>query len=358
MLLNARYRGVYVHGKVKKVRHAGAVSRVRAEASDVITVDIPEWQIVDEETWTKVQELFSPTAKPRNLAGRSAKYALTGIARCGVCEGAVGCASTRQGGAYVKSYACLRRHLRGPRACSASVRQPMAKIEAGLLSYLESHILTPEAIERFARDVRAFIEAQIPDREADIAELEAQLREGKAEQKRLTKAVAIADDVPELVTELRERSTRARSLEVRIATIRRAPEELRSMIDLAEAAARAKLTDIRNEVLQGGELRPLFQRLFPEGLRFLPTREGARQVWEIEGGVDLTRLAEFDEGAFKSASDPKGARPELLHDRPFRFQHLKGIPVENPAISSQIRLVGAERAWRGRRGRPSKTISR
>lgn len=306
MLLNARYRGVYVHGKVKKVRHAGAVSRVRAAASEVITVDIPEWQIVDEETWTKVQELFSPTAKARSLAGRSAKYALTGIARCGVCDSAVGCASTRQDGAFVKSYTCLRRHLRGPRACPASVRQPMAQIEAGLLTHLERHILTPEAIERFAGDVRSFIEAQIPDREADIAELEQQLREVKAEQKRLTKAVALADDVPELVTELRERSTRARSLEVRIATIRRAPEELRSMIDLAEAAARAKLTAVRNELVQGGDLRPLFLRLFPEGLRFHPTRAGTRQVWSVEGGVDLTRLAEFDEGAFKSASDPKG----------------------------------------------------
>jgi hypothetical protein len=186
----------------------------------------------------------------------------------------------------------------------------MAKIEAGLLTHLEDRILTPEAIERFAGDVRSFIEAQIPDREADIAELEQQLREVKAEQKRLTKSVALADDVPELVTELRERSTRARSLEVRIATIRRAPE-LRSMIDLAEAAARAKLTAVRNELLQGNDLRPLFLRLFPEGLRFHPTRTGTRQVWSVEGGVDLTRLAEFDEGAFKSASDPKESRREL-----------------------------------------------
>jgi putative addiction module component (TIGR02574 family) len=58
--------------------------------------------------------------------------------------------------------------------------------------------------------------AQIPSRKADAAELEAELRAVKAEQKRLTKSVALSDDMPELVTELRERAPRARNLEVGI----------------------------------------------------------------------------------------------------------------------------------------------
>ena len=32
-----------MHGKVKKVRSNGVVARVRAEASEVISLEIPEW---------------------------------------------------------------------------------------------------------------------------------------------------------------------------------------------------------------------------------------------------------------------------------------------------------------------------
>lgn len=44
----------------------------------------------------------------------------------------------------------------------------------------------------------------MPKRDADIAALEAELRDVRAEQKRLARAVALADDLPELVTELRQ----------------------------------------------------------------------------------------------------------------------------------------------------------
>ncbi len=105
-----------------------------------------------------------------------AKYALTGMARCGTCDGAVGCASTRTAGDYVKSYACVRHHQRGPRACAVSVRQPMAEIEEALVTYLESHMLSTEVIDQYAHEIREAIEAQIPQRDADVAELEADLR--------------------------------------------------------------------------------------------------------------------------------------------------------------------------------------
>src|SRR5688572_18230640 len=97
------------------------------------------------------------------------------------------------------------------------------------------HVLTPDTIAGLSGDIRAAIEAQLPQREADAAELERELGEVNAEQKRLTKAVALADDVPELVTELRQRAARARALEVQIAATHRAPSELRALVDEAEA---------------------------------------------------------------------------------------------------------------------------
>ena len=96
--------------------------------------------------------------------------------------------------------------------------------------------------------------------------------------------------MPELVTELRERALRARALEVRIGAIGRAPDELRPMIDQAEASVRERLGNVRAALLDGSELRELFLRMFPEGITFTPTRVGNRQLWKIAGEVAIGRL--------------------------------------------------------------------
>jgi hypothetical protein len=57
-------------------------------------------------------------------------------------------------------------------------------------------------------EIRTEIAAQLPRNDADVAALEAELATTRVEQKRLAKAVAMADDVPELVSELRKRSAR------------------------------------------------------------------------------------------------------------------------------------------------------
>ncbi len=48
MLRNDRYRGVYIHGRIKRVRRGGKRVAVAAAAEDIITIDLPEWRIVDD----------------------------------------------------------------------------------------------------------------------------------------------------------------------------------------------------------------------------------------------------------------------------------------------------------------------
>ena len=38
---NIRYRGVYLHGRIKKVRQGGTVSRVKADPREVIETEVP-----------------------------------------------------------------------------------------------------------------------------------------------------------------------------------------------------------------------------------------------------------------------------------------------------------------------------
>ena len=94
ILLNPRYRGIYLHGRIKKVRQHGTGCRVKADPREVIETEIPEWRIVDDGTWFAVNARFT-TREAISEATSSvqkrpaAKHALTGLGRCAKCGGAI-----------------------------------------------------------------------------------------------------------------------------------------------------------------------------------------------------------------------------------------------------------------------------
>ena len=273
MLQNPRYRGVYVHGRIKKLRRASSVQRVSADPTEVLMVEIPEWRIVEDDVWFAVQERFvkqAPADRPSSRRQPRAKYPLTGIARCGECGGAIGCTRTRRRGELVKAYACMRHRERGAEACSVTVNQPMDEVEAALIEIVQRDILTGAVVEGVLTEVRRQIQAQMPRRELDIAALEAELAETRAQQRRLAKAVALADNVPELASELNQRTARIEHLQVQIATARRTPDEVVALMASVEATCRQRLTDLRAALTDPSDVREIFLALFPDGLILTP----------------------------------------------------------------------------------------
>ncbi len=199
MLMNPRYRGVYMHGRMKLLRRAGKTIRQKADPSEVITVELPEWRIVDDSTWFAVAELFDKRTgerKEKIAAGKpaprskrpAAKYPLSGIATCGVCGGAVGVAYAEKKGERVKAYACVRRHQRGTKVCSATTVQPMDEVEDLIIDYLRNNVATERVMGLVLAELENEITRQMPSPEIDIAALEAELDTTRAEQKRLAKA--------------------------------------------------------------------------------------------------------------------------------------------------------------------------
>ena len=247
------------------------MQRVKAEPDEILMVDLPEWRIVEDEVWFAVQERFVRHADApgdRKPAQRSGKYALTGIARCGECGGAIGCARTKRRGEVVKSYVCMRHKERGAEACSVAVNQPMHEVEGALIDFIQKDLLSGAVLENVLVEVRREVEAQMPKRDADIAALEAELVESRAEQRKLARAVALDDDIPEFVSELRQRSARIQHLEVQVAASRQTPEEIAALIANVEATCRARLKDLRAALSDPGDLRDVFLAFFPEGLTF------------------------------------------------------------------------------------------
>ncbi|HEY5946238.1 MAG TPA: hypothetical protein VIV40_12135 [Kofleriaceae bacterium] len=89
----------------------------------------------------------------------------------------------------------------------------------------------------------------------------------KAEQKRLAKAVAISNDIPKLMTELKQRLSRINHLETQIAAAKRTPAERAKLIVQLEKTVKARLTDVRAALSDPRDLREILMALFPSGLQ-------------------------------------------------------------------------------------------
>jgi hypothetical protein len=316
ILFNVRYRGVYLHGRIKKLRQGGTACRVKADPREVIETEIPEWRIVDDATWFAVHEQFAtrdPKAdgatKPRT------KYALTGLAHCANCGGAIVSHRVRTyggGAARAMAYGCGRHRDRGNAVCPVTVYQSQAEVEAALIDQLQTYVLGEPALATVIGQVRAEIEAQLPKRHEDIAALEAELASVRAEQKRLAKAVALSDDVPELVAELQQRSARIQNLEAQLIAARRTPGELATLIDRVEANVRTNVARLRQALVDQADLREVFQAMFPDGLTFEPARtpDDSRQIWKISGNADFAAVTEGGLVSFASRPQREGSRSE------------------------------------------------
>jgi hypothetical protein len=232
---------------------------VKADPREVIETEIPEWRIVDDATWFAVHERFATRDPKADSATKPrTKYALTGLARCARCGGAIVSHRVRTfgGGAErVMAYGCARHRDRGNAVCPVTVYQNKEEVEAALVDQLQTYVLGEEALATVIGQVRAEIEAQLPQRHQDIAVLEAELASVRAEQNRLAKAVALADDVPELVMELQQRSARIQNLEAQLVAARRTPAELAALVDRVESNVRARVTALRHPLDQADSVR-------------------------------------------------------------------------------------------------------
>jgi cell division protein ZapA (FtsZ GTPase activity inhibitor) len=244
----------------------------------------------------------------------AAKYPLTGIAKCGTCGGAIAATRVRAFGGTaerVKAYGCARHHERGQTVCAVTVHQPMADVEAALIEHLQRHVLSEAVLQMVLGEIRNEIAAQAPQREADLSALEADLHKARAEQKRLAQAVAMVDDVPELVAELKQRSARIQNLQAQLLAAKRTPAEMAALVERIEDSARRKLGNLHAALADQRDLREVFLALFPNGLQFAPTRtpDDSRQVWKISGSASYGSLV--DQSGPERIATPTGFEPVL-----------------------------------------------
>ncbi|HEY2748570.1 MAG TPA: recombinase family protein, partial [Polyangia bacterium] len=287
MVRNGRYRGIYTHGKTVRVRRGAKRVAFRAPPEDIITIEVPEWRIVDDATWFAAQDVISARAEKTTwTAGPRTSYALSALAHCTRCRGSIGTQNSRlSDGSHAKVYGCTRHHMRGNAVCPVKVRQRIEEVEGAVADYILEHWLTDDLVTDILAEMRQTLTAQVAASSGDADTMEAELARLRGEQRNLAAAVATGgDQIPELLSELRNRNDRIRALDIDLASARRTPAMVESMLAQAEATARRKLQELRTALATPADAREVFESLFlPEGLEFEEgwSTDGTRRVWAV-----------------------------------------------------------------------------
>ncbi len=293
ILRRERYRGVYVHGVIQRVKKGGKRIAKKADPSEVLRVEVPEWRIVDDVTWYRAQATFVARAPTLKSTAR-ATNALSGIGRCASCGGSISVvysASDNAGGTK-RAYGCVRHRQRGPAVCPVSTRRPVEAVERALANAIREVCRRPDVVEAILSAARAELAAETASAGlVDTAALRGELADVRREHRNLVRTAAALDaDDPELLGELRQRRDRIVQIEKAIEAAERQPSEGAAMLADMETALRDGLEDLR-EVLDGDAAgtQELYRALFPGGLRFEthPTAKPAR--WIITGELDLVK---------------------------------------------------------------------
>ncbi len=305
MLRRDRYRGVIIWGKHEKTYRGGTKVRVPRSKDEWITLEVPELRIVDDDVWNIVQtkvaqykETFG--AKTR---GPTPKYLLSGLGRCSACDGMIHVARTRMSYDLTSAYACSKRKNLGSFACENSLRRPIDAIDKAVLGWIRDNVLTEKMLTHTLDQLRQTLTSRAQNAASELPELEAQVLTTKTELERLTNALLVSDDKPEIVLRMiSEREKRLALLNARLTSARTAPSVHEAELRNLEKTARERQNELRGVFAQNSEeARRALEAILAGPLKFTPVERPEGKRYLVEGRVTL-------DGLYLTESVPKGNR--------------------------------------------------
>ena len=303
ILRNPIYKGLLVWNKTKKrndeFNHVDP--RPRPE-SEWITAPVEHLRIVSNELWERC------AARRKDTEGRTLRFAagrisgrppasdtrnlLAGLATCSVCGGGIVVETSKRKTGRKSEYVCYRRRTTD---CANALRMPVDVVNEQILSAIEAHALTPEAIEQVI---------QLSERD-DVREKQDALR--KEQQKvargieRLIAAITEGGDAASLVAKVREMEARQKAIEGELRALQPVPRLAPQVVEDRLAEWRRLL---RQSVTQG---RAVLQRILKGRIVFTPRKDGydfncETRYDKLFTGVAVKRPAFIPEGGAPALS--------------------------------------------------------
>ncbi len=175
---NERYRGV-VHWNTSEWRKdpdSGKRKRVMRPRSEWISYVDESLRIVSDDLWERAQRRTRPATDKRFKSGGKPKFLLSGLLVCDSCGAHYTITDQR-------SYGCSSYH--NGRACSNAVRVRRDRIEPILLDPIRKDLLSPERVERMAKEMQASYLDQVRATQTRVVEAPQELQELVARIERL-----------------------------------------------------------------------------------------------------------------------------------------------------------------------------
>ncbi len=248
----------------KKISHAEGNSsqRIKPE-SEWLRRSAPELQIVSDELWQRAHRMMTAarvryggdvrSQRTRGLVpGAPAKFLMTGLLRCGVCQAGIEARSRSHGKVREYFYGCSAFARKGKTICPNGLTVPMQETEERIIECLKKELLDADviqaAVEQVASEVSCGSSTSPDAARRELGQLEGQIV-------RLVSAIAMAGDVPSLAAALRERETRKRelcrqlesfpTLDVKVQDKSAVVARLREFVDDWETTLRRNVQDAR-----------------------------------------------------------------------------------------------------------------
>lgn len=288
LLRDERYVGAWAHGITRVKKRVGDKSIMEpAPENEVIRSTRADLAIVDADTWERAQAAMVERATPMREQLNASRHTFSGITRC-ECGSGLSVQTDGKPGRKVVSYQCAARRTKGAGACSARFR-----IRASLLDEYVRAALVPwfAVVEAEIDAAVAGVTARLAAEGApDVARIEAELAEARAQQRRLVRLAAMTDgEVAEIAAELKAGAATVRRLEADHARATAPRSDASTIGAQIRAEATSRLSALR-EALAGPDAKEALRTLFPDGLRLL----AAPDAFKVEaiGVLQALRVAD------------------------------------------------------------------
>jgi DNA invertase Pin-like site-specific DNA recombinase len=192
------------------------VTRINPKTEWVAT-DVPEWRIVPQELWERVQVRFDEIeTRPATRKARATrfwehrrpKHILTGLVRCAACGGTY----SPSGRHYLS---CSNARRKG--TCNERKGIPRTVLEDLILDGLKGRLMAPELVKEFIRAYHAELNQQRCRAEIGAADKHRELEAVSRKLAGLIDAVADGLRAPDLQERLDELTSRKQKLQTEIA---------------------------------------------------------------------------------------------------------------------------------------------
>ena len=308
-LYRTKYRGLVTYGATKKRTPDGRVKSQARPSEEHSLIDASALRIVSDELWDAAHARLAadrtrytgrPKGRPPAVRGR---YLLTGMARCGVCNGGIEAQTRNHGPAHRATfYVCATAQRKGAAVCENRLAVQAESVDAAVLELMEAAVLEDGTREAAIAQATA----RLSRRDDEIEDVDRELSGLRRKAERLTDVIENGEgDSLTLVTRLRtleaEIGRRNARLKALAASAAADPQQIRAALTATFSDWRGLL---RSEPAAG---RRVLQTLIEGRLTFTPGRDDEGEFYEITGHAAVPEM--IGEKTLVNVASPTGFEP-------------------------------------------------